>query len=53
MLPCARRVDARIFVDGVNVVPEVHAVLDKLSAFAKRVRAANGRAHGQTHPQHC
>ena len=31
--------NAKIFVDGKNVVPDVHAVLDKLSAFAKRVRS--------------
>ena len=30
--------DAVINVDGQNVVPEVHAVLDKMSAFAERVR---------------
>lgn len=30
---------AKIFVDGKNVVPDVHAVLDKLTAFAKRVRS--------------
>ncbi len=30
--------DAVINVDGKNVVPEVHAVLDKMSAFAERVR---------------
>ncbi|HQY91330.1 MAG: glucose-6-phosphate isomerase [Caldilinea sp.] len=30
--------DARIEVDGENVVPDVHAVLDKMSAFAARVR---------------
>lgn len=30
--------EAEIFVDGVNVVPEVHAVLDKMSAFSNRVR---------------
>ena len=28
-----------IFVDGQNVVPEVHAVLDKMAAFANRVRS--------------
>ncbi len=28
----------KIFVDGVDVVPEVHAVLDKMAAFAERVR---------------
>jgi glucose-6-phosphate isomerase len=29
---------AHIEVDGENVVPDVHAVLDKMSAFAERVR---------------
>jgi glucose-6-phosphate isomerase len=29
----------RIFVDGQDVVPEVHAVLDRMAAFAKRVRS--------------
>ena len=31
--------DAKILVDGKNVVPEVHAVLDKMAAFSKRVRS--------------
>ena len=31
--------DSAMFVDGVDVVPEVHAVLDKMAAFADRVRA--------------
>jgi glucose-6-phosphate isomerase len=31
--------DERIEVDGHDVVPEVHAVLDKMAAFADRVRA--------------
>src|ERR1700722_15792583 len=31
--------DATILVDGKNVVPEVHAVLDKLAAFSKRIRS--------------
>lgn len=31
--------DAKIFVDGKNVVPEVHAVLDKMAAFSKRIRS--------------
>ena len=31
--------NAKIFVDGKNVVPDVHAVLDKLTAFAKRIRS--------------
>jgi glucose-6-phosphate isomerase len=28
-----------IFVDGVDVVPEVHAVLDRMAAFSDRVRS--------------
>lgn len=31
--------DAVILVDGVNVVPEVHAVLDRMAAFAEQVRS--------------
>ncbi len=31
--------DATIRVDGANVVPEVHAVLDKMADFAERVRS--------------
>jgi glucose-6-phosphate isomerase len=31
--------DATILVDGENVVPEVHAVLDKMAAFSDRVRS--------------
>ncbi|HVU66634.1 MAG TPA: glucose-6-phosphate isomerase, partial [Ktedonobacteraceae bacterium] len=30
---------ATIMVDGQNVVPEVHAVLEKMAAFANRVRS--------------
>jgi glucose-6-phosphate isomerase len=30
---------ARILVDGKNVVPDVHAVLDKMEAFSKRIRS--------------
>ena len=30
---------ATILVDGKNVVPEVHAVLNKMNAFARRVRS--------------
>ena len=37
--------DAKIMVDGVNVVPEVHAVLDKMHAFADRVRSGDWRGH--------
>jgi len=31
--------DASILVDGENVVPQVHAVLDKMAAFSNRVRS--------------
>jgi glucose-6-phosphate isomerase len=31
--------DAQILVDGKDVVPEVHAVLDKMSDFTRRVRS--------------
>jgi len=37
--------DAAIFVDGKDVVPEVHAVLDKLEDFAKRVRSGAWQGH--------
>ena len=29
----------KIYSDGVDVVPEVHAVLDKMAAFSQRVRS--------------
>jgi glucose-6-phosphate isomerase len=32
-------VDASILVEGKNVVPEVHAVLDRMADFAERVRS--------------
>ncbi|MFI9361643.1 glucose-6-phosphate isomerase [Kitasatospora sp. NPDC053057] len=37
--------DAVIEVDGVNVVPGVHAVLDKMAAFADRVRSGEWKGH--------
>ncbi|MFF2849269.1 glucose-6-phosphate isomerase [Streptomyces sp. NPDC058001] len=37
--------DAVIEVDGRNVVPEVHAVLDKMSAFADKVRSGEWTGH--------
>jgi glucose-6-phosphate isomerase len=37
--------DASIVVDGKNVVPEVHAVLDKMSDFANRVRSGEWKGH--------
>jgi len=37
--------DAKIMVDGENVVPAVHAVLDKMDAFTKRVRSGEWKGH--------
>ncbi|MFD9752286.1 glucose-6-phosphate isomerase [[Kitasatospora] papulosa] len=37
--------DAVIEVDGENVVPAVHAVLDKMGSFADRVRAGEWTGH--------
>ncbi|MET9083929.1 glucose-6-phosphate isomerase [Streptomyces sp. NPDC004237] len=37
--------DAVVEVDGVNVVPGVHAVLDKMGAFADRVRSGEWTGH--------
>ena len=34
-----------IVVDGENVVPQVHAVLDKMTAFANRVRGGDWKGH--------
>ena len=34
-----------IVVDGKNVVPEVHAVLDKMAGFANRVRSGEWKGH--------
>ena len=36
---------ASIIVDGKNVVPEVHAVLDKMADFANRVRGGQWKGH--------
>ena len=37
--------DAEILVDGKNVVPGVHAVLDKMAAFCDRVRSGEWKGH--------
>src|SRR5947207_172057 len=37
--------DASIVVDGKNVVPEVHAVLDKMGDFSNRIRSGNWLGH--------
>ncbi len=34
-----------IVVDGENVVPQVHAVLDKMSSFCNRVRSGEWKGH--------
>jgi glucose-6-phosphate isomerase len=36
---------ASIVVDGENVVPKVHAVLDKMADFANRVRSGEWKGH--------
>ena len=37
--------DDSIMVDGVNVVPEVHAVLDQMTAFTNHVRSGGWKGH--------
>ena len=37
--------NASIAVDGKNVVPDVHAVLDKMTGFANRVRSGEWKGH--------
>lgn len=37
--------EAVITVDGKNVVPEVHAVLDKMAHFSNRVRSGEWKGH--------
>ncbi|MFI1468532.1 glucose-6-phosphate isomerase [Streptomyces wuyuanensis] len=37
--------DAVIEVDGENVVPAVHAVLDRMSAFSERIRSGRWTGH--------
>ncbi len=36
---------ASIIVDGKNIVPQVHAVLDKMAAFSNRVRSGEWQGH--------
>ena len=36
---------ASILVDGENVVPQVHAVLDKMAQFSNRVRSGEWKGH--------
>lgn len=37
--------DASILVDGENVVPQVHAVLDKMAGFSDRIRGGSWKGH--------
>ena len=37
--------DASIIVDGKNVVPEVHEVLDRMADFSERVRSGEWKSH--------
>src|SRR6202161_1645154 len=37
--------DESIMVDGEDVVPEVHAVLDRMAAFSNRVRSGEWKGH--------
>ncbi|MGA2459250.1 MAG: glucose-6-phosphate isomerase [Terriglobales bacterium] len=37
--------NASIVVDGENVVPKVHAVLDRMAGFANRVRSGEWKGH--------
>jgi len=37
--------EASIVVDGENVVPQVHAVLDKMADFSNRVRSGEWKGH--------
>ena len=37
--------DASIMVDGENVVPKVHAVLDRMSEFSNRLRNGDWKGH--------
>jgi glucose-6-phosphate isomerase len=39
------RRDQSIYFDGKNVVPQVHAVLDKMSEFAQRIRSGEWKGH--------
>jgi glucose-6-phosphate isomerase len=36
---------ASVIVDGENVVPQVHAALDKMSHFSNRVRSGEWKGH--------
>src|SRR5204863_3179429 len=37
--------NARLLVEGKNVVPQVHAVLDKMADFSRRIRSGAWKGH--------
>ena len=37
--------DEQIFAEGVDIVPEVHAVLDKMAKFAEQIRGGAWKGH--------
>ena len=37
--------EASLVVDGVDVVAQVHEVLDRMAAFAERVRSGEWKGH--------
>ncbi len=43
--PRSDHTDERIVVDGSNVVPDVHAVLDHMAAFSSLVRSGEWKGH--------
>ena len=45
MLRCVHVRDQQIFVDGHDVVPDVHAVLDKMAGFTEQVRSGVWKGH--------
>jgi len=42
----------RILVDGHDVVPDVHAVLDRMGAFCRRVRGGDWKGHAGSRIRH-
>ena len=44
---------ASIKVDGVDVIPEVHAILDKMSEFSQRVRSGAWKGHTGKRFRYC
>jgi glucose-6-phosphate isomerase len=43
----------RIEVDGVDVVPEVHAVLERMGAFSNRIRSGEWKGHTGKRIRNC